>query len=148
MQPAFGHWTLLRNGNTICIRYAERHRFLDGSEGIRVGYYDNIKIVKLPLNELLALSDDLPEVRIKAAEKTCWNCKKTAKSTCGFCKLAYYCSKECQNENWQEEHRRICLALADYMDLVDIDFKEPINTYNGVNLKFFKKPFNKQAPQV
>lgn len=33
---------------------------------------------------------------------------------CGGCRLRYYCSTECQEAGWKQEHRQTCLELTGY----------------------------------
>ena len=54
--------------------------------------------------------------------KTCYNClnygwkqtddKSTIKQ-CNRCKLAFYCSKQCQKEHWHKLHKKQCKYLAE-----------------------------------
>eukprot|EP00899_Mesostigma_viride_P026622 jgi/Mesvir1/7144/Mv02504-RA.1 len=48
------------------------------------------------------------------AVKTCWGCSGKAASLqrCGGCRLAGYCSRECQKKHWKEGHREACAKLA------------------------------------
>lgn len=42
---------------------------------------------------------------------TCWGCgqQESARHHCGRCKIAYYCTEECQRRHWPE-HRHTCQA--------------------------------------
>ena len=42
--------------------------------------------------------------------RSCWNCGKTAINRCTGCKVANYCSIECQKKNWKE-HKDECARL-------------------------------------
>ena len=47
---------------------------------------------------------------------TCYNCLKEEAfegefSKCGRCRVVVYCSKECQIENWEKEHKKECKKL-------------------------------------
>jgi uncharacterized protein YdaU (DUF1376 family) len=44
-------------------------------------------------------------------EKKCQVCEKTKSSACQRCKCRYYCSKECQVQDWQEFHKQECKVL-------------------------------------
>jgi hypothetical protein len=45
-------------------------------------------------------------------EKKCQACEKPKSSACQRCKCRYYCSKECQVQDWQEFHKHECKVLA------------------------------------
>jgi ankyrin repeat protein len=72
----------------------------------------NISIFKDKLDTLPAeLFDQLVEKLYKdamKADKVCAACKKeNSTKKCGQCKKVYYCSRECQQENWPA-HKLIC----------------------------------------
>eukprot|EP00899_Mesostigma_viride_P018036 jgi/Mesvir1/26233/Mv02409-RA.1 len=48
------------------------------------------------------------------AMKMCWGCEQRVASLlrCGQCRLAGYCSRECQKKHWKEGHREACAKLA------------------------------------
>lgn len=45
------------------------------------------------------------------SENVCWNCGKFGKKKCGNCRVAKYCSKECQRVHWKE-HKPICRKVT------------------------------------
>lgn len=45
-------------------------------------------------------------------EKKCQACEKPKSSACQRCKCRYYCSKECQVQDWQEFHKFECKVLS------------------------------------
>jgi hypothetical protein len=45
-------------------------------------------------------------------EKKCQVCDKPKSTACQRCKCRYYCSKECQVQDWQEFHKQECKVLA------------------------------------
>eukprot|EP00899_Mesostigma_viride_P004310 jgi/Mesvir1/13880/Mv16016-RA.1 len=49
-----------------------------------------------------------------AAVRPCWGCEAKMPSLrrCGGCRLAGYCSRECQKKHWKEGHREACAKLA------------------------------------
>ncbi|KAK3100131.1 hypothetical protein FSP39_015179 [Pinctada imbricata] len=51
---------------------------------------------------------DIPEVTYKK----CWACEKIGDDfkVCGKCKIAKYCSRNCQRNDWKQLHKEICLA--------------------------------------
>ncbi|KAF9202511.1 hypothetical protein BGZ49_007338 [Haplosporangium sp. Z 27] len=94
----------LKNGNTIFVRYARQHLFLDMSEGLRVEDSDYIHAVPLSLSTICdAHRGIVPNICKKCGGRTTKRCAK--------CKKIYYCSRECQTENWLE-HRHTCHTLA------------------------------------
>jgi len=46
---------------------------------------------------------------VETITHTCLNCKKEGNLRCNRCKAAYYCSKECQVQDWKS-HKAICNA--------------------------------------
>lgn len=43
----------------------------------------------------------------------CWTCHKIGKcQICTRCKLARYCSKECQTSDWTKTHKKYCLQIT------------------------------------
>jgi hypothetical protein len=56
---------------------------------------------------------------IQTLKLSCHNCHGNANAngnlkTCGKCKIAQYCSKECQTKHWQSNHKEVCKKLHDY----------------------------------
>eukprot|EP00539_Tryblionella_compressa_P009458 CAMPEP_0178783456 /NCGR_PEP_ID=MMETSP0745-20121128/3697_1 /TAXON_ID=913974 /ORGANISM="Nitzschia punctata, Strain CCMP561" /LENGTH=198 /DNA_ID=CAMNT_0020440973 /DNA_START=9 /DNA_END=605 /DNA_ORIENTATION=- len=52
---------------------------------------------------------------LKSAQRTCSNCGKSegvTLSCCSRCKSVYFCSKECQREQWPI-HKKVCNELAE-----------------------------------
>jgi TPR repeat protein len=56
--------------------------------------------------------DDPKSIKLsrKVSEKICRNCgKDDSKFNCAKCKVAFYCSKECQSFDWKKlDHKKIC----------------------------------------
>jgi hypothetical protein len=42
--------------------------------------------------------------------RSCWNCGKVAQNRCTACRVANYCSAECQKKQWKE-HKEECARL-------------------------------------
>ncbi len=60
----------------------------------------------------------------KSAFNRCMTCAKEESqsvklSRCSRCRLAGYCSKECQRQDWQDEHKLACAHLAARKALMD-----------------------------
>lgn len=59
---------------------------------------------------------------VKHCQKSlgCFNCGKTAKLQCSECKIAMYCSRDCQVKNWKrgtsgmKSHKSICKDVRDF----------------------------------
>ena len=69
---------------------------MDGKPGVRVDDYKSI--VSHPLSD--------------AERAVCWFCLTTrATKVCSKCRLAQYCSKQCQQQDWKlYDHKRICVG--------------------------------------
>ncbi|KAL1798263.1 hypothetical protein ACET3X_002300 [Alternaria dauci] len=58
-------------------------------------------------------------VELGQKQRTCWECGvKRSKdgsmlSKCASCKVAQYCSADCQNRNWRREHKQLCTRLQE-----------------------------------
>ena len=120
----------LQKGSTLCIRYAERHWFLDLSEGFRVESLPFVKVIKCSLETLLAISELDPTNR----PRLCWTCNSNdSKSglkllSCQQCKYAKYCGRDCQKNDWKK-HKKLCKFIPDYsvlVSLVDKRFTQPV----------------------
>lgn len=106
-------WNDFKLGNTLVILYAKRKTFVDGQIGIRQESLEScfifkasIKILEKEANKLLEMKD---AKELNKLEK-CFNCgkEKESLSRCSKCKLALYCSKECQKESWISSHKGLC----------------------------------------
>lgn len=114
-------FTTLRKGCTLCVMFAEQHMFLDMTVGLRVEELDTVKVIKCSLSDLLALSK-----RYSQCSECCWGCGKTSSGyssaslkKCSACKVAHYCSKECQVKDWTDTHCRFCKVIPDFLSLAE-----------------------------
>ncbi len=41
----------------------------------------------------------------------CMVCNNETKTTCGKCKVIFYCTKECQIYDWSDKHKHFCPNL-------------------------------------
>lgn len=108
----------LKPGHTLCILYPERKTFGDLTEGIREENLDSCYVFNATLKEveqeaqkLLNDADVLTPLAGEAQQvPVCFNCgvKSEKLSHCGACKLAKYCSKECQVSAWASVHKKLC----------------------------------------
>lgn len=115
----------LKKGHTICVLFAEQHHFLDQSVGLRIERLDNVHVFPLGLNELFSLSSTYA----KCNNTSCWSCGKSAangmKKKCGSCKVAYYCDKTCQADDWRKCHRKWCKAMTLFLFIAKADLYDP-----------------------
>lgn len=100
----------------MAILYATKKQFLDGSEGIRQEDLDScyifntsLKNVQDEAQKLLNHADIESNENIKELVE-CFGCgvKSDVLSRCANCKLAKYCSKECQTKAWKAGHKNLC----------------------------------------
>lgn len=79
----------------MAILYAERKTFMDMTEGIRLEDM-NFKVFKCSLRDLQSESK-------KLHANQCYGCQKKNDKflRCGKCRIAMYCSKDCQVDHWK-----------------------------------------------
>jgi hypothetical protein len=73
-------------------------------------------VVRMALNKWSA-----PINRCKVVDY-CLTCKKEASFRCKKCKRAYYCSRECQAENWHKGHKFVCIPRSSDLLLKFFDY--------------------------
>ena len=83
---------------TNCLLCLERLDYLD-----RLISYNNKHSYHSPINADHD-GDDIPIVR----SKVCLVCLKPADKRCSKCKIALYCSIDCQRRDWNAGHKGIC----------------------------------------
>mmetsp|Transcript_16590 Transcript_16590/g.24561 ORF Transcript_16590/g.24561 Transcript_16590/m.24561 type:complete len:538 (-) Transcript_16590:636-2249(-) len=75
---------------------------------------DNISEVQKPiLDSVLAVLREIVH-GADLIKYTCWSCDKANIGTmrCKSCKVARYCSKECQRSDWKSDHKGRCKAIG------------------------------------
>ncbi|KAF9115983.1 hypothetical protein BGX27_005420 [Mortierella sp. AM989] len=114
--------SLLSVGNTIFVRYAEQHFFMDGTQGLRIENTALIYVVPLSLSTICS-------AHRAVTPNKCMECGSQAKQICAKCKQAYYCTRKCQVDNWSV-HRSIChvLTLVAPVTFKENRFKSHIHT--------------------
>ena len=138
-KSGFMDYKLLKNFNTIFVASAEQHHFLDGSVGLRVENLSTVSIAPCMMDEMLVLS----EIYHDRKDTYCWwcgssnvscqlgrNCPSCGSSDrgeeglkkCSACKVARYCSRECQLNDWKECHKWSCKAMPIFTKLNKIDY--------------------------
>jgi len=115
-KPVAFKWSQLKAGNTLAILYPEKKTFLDMSEGIRE---ENLDACFIFNSSLINVQDEAQKM-LKNADREananenehseCFNCGVKAEklSRCSVCKIANYCSKECQTKAWKDCHKNLC----------------------------------------
>jgi hypothetical protein len=69
----------------------------------------------------------------------CRNChSKTNHKKCGNCRIARYCSKECQKTDWRRTHKRECRGLCASVDRASVD-RALLESFDGFDLDIFQK---------
>lgn len=118
-------FTELKKGNTVCIRYAKKHNFLDMTVGFRVECLNYVKVIKCSLDTLRKISALDPTNR----PKLCWTCGSSESKSgmkllsCQQCKYAKYCGRDCQKSDWKK-HKKFCRHIQGYAVLVSLADRE------------------------
>ncbi len=126
----------LKKGSTILVTNGQKHNFLDLTVGMRCEYLDGISVVPCSLSDLLQLSN----IYHTKKDSNCWTCGKSDISMnssgsegaaaevnlkkCAACKMARYCSKECQKKDWYDGHKRTCKGVPLFHKLTLIDYRK------------------------
>jgi len=73
-------------------------------------------------------------VKKETDKTTCYKCSNIARTRCGKCKVAMYCSKICQVGHWNE-HKKICkMIVSQELDVINYeDIKDKIE----IDMMFF-----------
>lgn len=113
--PITFSWNDLKDGNTMVILYADQKKFPNGDSLIVESNLDSCFILKESLEmvkheaHMLLLDNDL---MAQNEPPCCFSCgysnPSQVQTRCANCKLAKYCSKECQSYSWKESHKRLC----------------------------------------
>jgi hypothetical protein len=134
-------YKLLKKGSTILVANGQKHDFLDLSIGLRIEELDTVSVAPCSMDQLLALSKTYHANK----ETKCWLCGKEGESNgssqmtgaqsssgaggaeelkkCGACRVAHYCSRECQEKHWKEGgHKRTCKAMPVFTKLTKINY--------------------------
>lgn len=115
--PGTFSWNDLREGNTIVILYPEQKTFPNGDSLIVEANLDSCFVFKESLEMVKQEANSLlldAELMVKNEVSSCFSCGYSNSSVshtlirCANCKLAKYCSKECQSYAWKESHKRLC----------------------------------------
>ena len=110
----------MKKGSTIFVRYAIQHwcRMINFSS--RHPFEDNLYHKGLCIWDttmVLVVACSLPKIlmahRSLSSRGFCNRCGKTSTKRCHQCHQAYYCSRECQEEDWKRKcHQSACRVLT------------------------------------
>ncbi len=106
----------------MAILYAEKTCFPDGKEGIKQQQLNNCFIFKAPLSkvqeEAQKLLDNADANNVNEIE-SCFECSKKMEGLkqCSKCKLAKYCSQDCQIKHWSSTHKKLCTQSENLLRL-------------------------------
>lgn len=125
VKPTTFSWPDIKSGHTLAILYAEKKSFLDGTQGIRQENLDSCFVFKAPLQMVQDEASKLlnsADFNFKGQVQECFGCgvRKENISRCGNCKLACYCSKECQADSWKSVHKKLCSQSETLLRLASI----------------------------
>ncbi|VDC08015.1 unnamed protein product [Peniophora sp. CBMAI 1063] len=95
-------------GNTMAVLYANRHCFMDGTEGLRIEELPIMKVIPCALETLLNVD---PEVATTATL-----CKRCGTDNgkllvCANCKIKYCSQWKCRHADWKA-HKAECAAIG------------------------------------
>ena len=67
-------------------------------------------------------------------QQECGQCGKLSETKCARCKMIYYCSKDCQKNNWKK-HKKVCKYMEkERLEDEEVDDNEILST-NDMILK-------------
>lgn len=120
-KPTTFSWSDLKSGHTVAILYAEK--------------YDKIQIIESNLDScyifktnFIDLFDEARHIlndadfNAKEEKSACFGCGITCEniSRCANCKLAKYCSRECQSKCWKASHKKMCSQSETLLKMVSL----------------------------
>lgn len=140
-ESGFMDYKLLKNNNTIFVANAQQHHFLDFTVGLRVENLSTVTIAPCSMEDMLYLSAVYHDMK----DTMCWWCgasdvacqsvggaccsgggvsesSEEGLKKCSACKVARYCSRECQLIDWKDAHRRGCKAMPIFNKLTKINY--------------------------
>jgi hypothetical protein len=131
----------LKKGSTILVTSAQKHDFMDGSSGLRIEHLDSVSVIPCNMSDLMILSKLYHENKYTK----CWCCGmeetvlrrdtsliETSSAVvsveelkkCAACRMARYCSRDCQKKDWKEWHKRTCKAVPIFQKLASINYRK------------------------
>lgn len=129
----------LKVGHTLVVTYAELRDFADARRtcGLRIDGDEKptFKVLPYSLDELLAANDVIVSQRLSNFQPACEHCKKslsiTTMMTCARCRIAHYCDKVCQINDWNpasseaggtKPHKYFCKLYREVKWFIDTDW--------------------------
>lgn len=103
----------LKPGNTIFVRYAKQHFYMDGSVGIRLEYTPSILVLPYSMAVIM-------KAHRAIVKDQCKKCGKRACKRCAKCKQTLYCTRDCQKDDW-ENHKSDCGVLSATLSITALD---------------------------
>lgn len=105
-------------GNTVAVLFAEKKQFLDTTHGIRLeqNHLNFVFIFKCKLEELVAEAEHIRKVECSVCLATK---EKKKLMHCTVCKVARYCSRDCQKQHWTSIHKKTCNQMRTLSKLLE-----------------------------
>jgi hypothetical protein len=146
--------------------YAEKHDFLDMSTGIRQEVSNSVVIFKCSMSQLIKtfasvmtapkcfqclakpdnqtqknVSEDKAHSSLTSASSGIdYHSESTATSfslkQCSKCGTVLYCSRACQIQHWNDNHKKLCSSMKYLKQLCELDFTR-MNLTPENNCQFF-----------
>eukprot|EP00804_Cyclotella_cryptica_P007121 CCRYP_014525-RA/>CCRYP_014525-RA protein AED:0.36 eAED:0.36 QI:0/-1/0/1/-1/1/1/0/320 len=89
------------------------------------GYHDGCTVDPSAEDTKLSVHHSLNQTALSFVTRTCCECSKNQHlKSCSRCKLARYCSEECQKKNW-DLHMLVCKRIQKGADLVTVHKRIP-----------------------
>ena len=146
----------LKPGHTLIGLYLKRG-YNDFQLALFQRDFDNVNVFKAPLKFVYEEADKLlKDADAKASggqmSSHCFGCgceaKKEALMRCGRCKLAKYCSKECQTSAWISGHKGVCVNADNLLRLSVMPEKVSADKYFMLRTDLEKSVFDHSFPAV
>lgn len=109
-------------GHTFVLLSAEKHKFMDLTEGVRMEYLETCWAFKGTLAQVSAEGEKLLTAADAVSSSIiprCFLCDQETSKKCGKCKRAYFCSRECQTAAWPV-HRGLCPDAGKLLKLASL----------------------------
>ena len=108
-EPTTFAWSDLKQGHTVAILYAQKNR----DSKVIQDCLNKCFVFKSALVGLLDEAKNLlndSDLQAKTEKSACFGCFNVCEkiSRCSSCKLAKYCSVECQQKCWKQGHKKLC----------------------------------------
>lgn len=128
-------------GHTFALLGAEKKIFMDMTEGVRMENLETCWAFKASLTDVMNEADKLlaaADAKAQNKPANCFACEKPSTSCCGKCKMACYCSRECQVKAWSK-HKKLCQDSAKLLSLACLP-RHPFVHHPGHYLNWYNIP--------